>query len=45
MNDVEVKNKEPLIVIGFPKSGNTWFARLLAEVTQSNIFFCDSSML
>ena len=32
-----MKNKEPIFVIGFPKSGNTWLARLLAEVTRSNI--------
>jgi hypothetical protein len=30
-------NKEPVFVVGFPKSGNTWLARLLAEVTDSNI--------
>jgi len=33
----EVKTKEPIFVVGFPKSGNTWLARLLAEITQSNI--------
>ena len=32
-----VKNKESIYVIGFPKSGNTWLARLLAEITQSEI--------
>jgi len=32
-----VKNKEPIYVIGFPKSGNTWLARMLAEMTRSNI--------
>jgi len=37
MNEATVKNKEPIYVIGFPKSGNTWLARLLAEVTQSKI--------
>jgi hypothetical protein len=37
MKVVDMKNKEPIYVIGFPKSGNTWFARLLAEVTDSNI--------
>lgn len=26
-----------IYVLGFPKSGNTWLARLLGEVTQSNI--------
>lgn len=30
-------NLTPLYVIGFPKSGNTWLARLLADVTNSNI--------
>ncbi len=37
MNEMDVKNNEPIFVIGFPKSGNTWLARLLAEITQSNI--------
>jgi hypothetical protein len=37
MSKLEDNNKEPIFVIGFPKSGNTWLARLLAEATQSNI--------
>lgn len=37
MNELKEKNKEPIFVIGFPKSGNTWLARLLADVTRSNI--------
>lgn len=32
-----MKDKEPIFVIGFPKSGNTWLARLIAEVTDSNL--------
>ena len=32
-----MKKKELIFVIGFPKSGNTWLARLLAEVTSSRI--------
>ena len=32
-----MKDKKDLYVIGFPKSGNTWLARLLAEVTNSKI--------
>ena len=31
------EKKLPIFVIGFPKSGNTWLARMLAEVTHSNI--------
>ena len=31
------EKKEDLYIIGFPKSGNTWLARLIAEVTNSNI--------
>ena len=34
---MDMKHKEPIYVIGFPKSGNTWLARLLSEVTQSEI--------
>jgi hypothetical protein len=37
MNNPGVLEKEPLFVIGFPKSGNTWLARMLAEVTDSNM--------
>ena len=37
MNEATVKNKEPILVIGFPKSGNTWLARMLAEATASKI--------
>lgn len=29
--------KQKIYVIGFPKSGNTWLARLMAEITNSNI--------
>jgi hypothetical protein len=43
MNEVKVKSKEPIFVVGFPKSGNTWLARLLAELTQSNIAVNNSS--
>lgn len=32
-----MKDKEYIYVIGFPKSGNTWLARLLAEITFSRI--------
>lgn len=34
-----MKNTEdnPIYVIGFPKSGNTWLARLLADITKSNM--------
>lgn len=41
MNELEWKSKEPVFVIGFPKSGNTWLARLLAEITDSNIAVSD----
>lgn len=37
MNGFDLKNKEPIFVVGFPKSGNTWLARLLAEITESVI--------
>ena len=37
MSQVEKNDKELVFVIGFPKSGNTWLARLIAEVTNSNI--------
>jgi hypothetical protein len=37
MSESKENNKEPIYVIGFPKSGNTWLARLLAEITQSKI--------
>lgn len=37
MSESIESNKEPVFVVGFPKSGNTWLARLLAEVTDSNI--------
>lgn len=30
--------REPIYIVGFPKSGNTWCARLLSEYLQSNIF-------
>ena len=30
-------NKEKIYVVGFPKSGNTWLARLLAEITSSKV--------
>lgn len=32
-----MENKEDLYVIGFPKSGNTWLARLLSDATNSKI--------
>ncbi|MDY0365398.1 MAG: sulfotransferase domain-containing protein [Arcobacteraceae bacterium] len=32
-----MQGKEDLYVIGFPKSGNTWLARLLSDITNSNI--------
>ena len=32
-----MNQKEDLYVIGFPKSGNTWLSRMLAEYTNSNI--------
>jgi len=38
---MEIKKKpsncDALYVVGFPKSGNTWLARLIADITQSNI--------
>ena len=37
MSESKENNKEPIFVIGFPKSGNTWLARLLAEITQSEM--------
>jgi len=33
-----LENKEDLYVIGFPKSGNTWLARLLSDITNSKIY-------
>lgn len=42
MSEMDMKNKEPVFVIGFPKSGNTWLARLLAEATYSNINAVDA---
>ncbi|WP_150464420.1 sulfotransferase domain-containing protein [Francisella sp. XLW-1] len=30
--------KEEIYVIGFPKSGNTWLSRLMADITNSNIY-------
>lgn len=33
-----MENKEDLYVIGFPKSGNTWLARLLSDITNSKIY-------
>jgi len=38
-----LKNKENIYVVGFPKSGNTWLARLIAEVTNSTIDVKDES--
>lgn len=35
------ENKEDIYIIGFPKSGNTWLTRLIAEVTNSNITVVD----
>ena len=32
-----MKNKEPIYVVGFPKSGNTWLARLISETLDSNL--------
>ncbi len=43
MNNMNMSDKEPLYVVGFPKSGNTWLARLLAEVTDSKIAVSNSS--
>lgn len=40
-NDDE-KGLTPVYVIGFPKSGNTWLARMLAEATCSNIDASDA---
>lgn len=37
MNREPCEQKESIYVIGFPKSGNTWLARLLAEATCSNV--------
>ncbi len=37
MSEINKIDKELIYVVGFPKSGNTWLARLLAEVTLSNI--------
>ena len=37
MNKLKEKGGRAIYVLGFPKSGNTWLARLLSEVTQSNI--------
>ena len=37
MRGFKLKEQEDIYVIGFPKSGNTWLARLLAEVTDSNL--------
>ena len=37
MRGFKLKAQEDIFVIGFPKSGNTWLARLLAEVTDSNL--------
>jgi hypothetical protein len=37
ISEVVMENKESIYVIGFPKSGNTWLARLLAEVADSNM--------
>ena len=34
---MSIGSKKSIYVVGFPKSGNTWLARLLADVTQSNI--------
>ena len=33
----EMSSLIPMYVIGFPKFGNTWLVRQLAEVTSSNI--------
>ena len=32
-----MQNKEPIYVVGFPKSGNTWLARLISETLDSNL--------
>ena len=32
---------EPIYVIGYPKSGNTWLARMIAEVLRANIASAD----
>ncbi len=37
-----MENKKDLYIIGFPKSGNTWLARLIAEATNSNITVMDN---
>lgn len=34
---MDLGKKKSIFVIGFPKSGNTWLARLLSEATQSKI--------
>lgn len=35
MKQAVFSNREPIFVIGYPKSGNTWFARLLADALDS----------
>ena len=40
MNDKKDLNNH-IYIIGFPKSGNTWLARLVAETTKSNILADD----
>lgn len=41
-----MKNKEELYVIGFPKSGNTWLARLLSDILNSKIHVeCKDDMI
>lgn len=37
MVEILSKGKEKIHVIGFPKSGNTWLARLISEATDSNL--------
>jgi len=37
MSESKENNKESIYVIGFPKSGNTWLSRLLADALNSNI--------
>lgn len=35
MNQVDCLDKEPIFVIGYPKSGNTWLARLTSDALDS----------
>jgi len=37
-------SKEPIFVIGYPKSGNTWLTRIIADLTDSPILASNSAV-